>query len=59
MIMCSLESILTNKPKTIKEIFRHIKQSSNQVTKHKTKKALIDKISMRLLTSEFKSDNTL
>ena len=36
------------------EIFRHIKQSSNQLTK----KLLIDKISMILLGIHFKSDNT-
>ena len=41
--------------KDITEIFRHIKQSSNQLTK----KTLIDKISMRLLRLEFKSDNAI
>ena len=40
--------------KTINEMFRHIKQSSDQLTK----KGLIDKISMRLLGLDFKLDNT-
>ena len=41
--------------KAIDGIFRHIKQSSNQLTK----KTLIDKISMSLLRLEFMSDNTI
>ena len=41
--------------KTINEIFRHIKQLSNQLTK----KTLIDKISMRFLRLEFNSDNAI
>ena len=39
--------------KTVNEIFRNIKKSSNQLTK----KTLIDKILMKLLKLEFKSDN--
>ena len=35
------------------EIFKHIKQSSNQLTKQSTKKSLIDKISMKLLGLDF------
>ena len=42
--------------KAINERFRYIKQSSNQLTKQSTKKNLINKISMRLLGLEFKSD---
>ena len=41
--------------RSINEKFRHIKQSSNQLTK----KILIDKVSMRLLGLNFKSDNTI
>ena len=41
--------------KAIDEIFRYIKQTSNQLTK----KGLIAKISMRLLKLEFKSDNII
>ena len=41
--------------KAINEIFMHIKQSSNWLTK----KTLIDKYSMRLLGLEFKSDNAI
>ena len=41
--------------KAIDGIFRHIKQSSNQLTK----KSLIDKISMSLLRLEVMSDNTI
>ena len=37
----------------------NIKQSSNQLINQQIKKTLIDKISMRLLGLEFKSDNTL
>ena len=37
----------------INEIFKHIKQSSNQLTKQSTKKSLIDKISMKLLGLDF------
>ena len=45
--------------KAINQIFRHIKQSSNQLTKQSTKKSLIEKILMRLLTLEFESYNKL
>ena len=41
----------------VSEIFRHIKQSANHLTKQSTKKALSDKISMRILELEFKSKN--
>ena len=41
----------------LSQIFRHIKQSSNHLTKQSTKKALSDKISMRILELEFKSKN--
>ena len=41
--------------KAINEIFRRIKQSFNQVTK----KALIHKISMKLLKLEFQADNII
>ena len=41
----------------LSEIFRHTKQSSNHSTKQSTKKALSDKISMRILELEFKSKN--
>ena len=37
----------------INEIFKHIKQSSNQLAKQSTKKSLIDKISMKLLGLDF------
>ena len=43
----------------INEIFRHIKQSSNQLNKQSTRKKMIDKISMRLLGLEIKSDDPL
>ena len=39
----------------INEIFSHIKQSSNQLTK----KTLIYKVSMRLIGLNFKSNNTI
>ena len=45
--------------KTINGIFRHIKQPSNQLTKLSTKKSMINKISIRLLELEFKSENML
>ena len=55
MVVSLLELMLKKKTliflKTINEIFRHIKQS--------TKKSLINKISMRLLGLEFKSDNKI
>ena len=41
----------------INEIFIHTKQSFNQLTKQLTKESWIDKVSMRLLELEFKSDN--
>ena len=41
--------------KAIKKLFKHVKQSSNELTK----KTLIDKILMRLLQLIFKSDNTI
>ena len=40
------------------QIFGRIKQSSDPLTKQSTKITLADKISMRLLGLEFKSDNT-
>ena len=36
----------------INKIFRHVKQSSNQLTKQSTKNTLIDKISMKVLALE-------
>ena len=55
MVVSLLELMLKKKTliflKTINEIFRNIKQS--------TKKSLINKISMRLLGLEFKSDNKI
>ena len=41
--------------KGINEIFRHMKQESNQLTD----KTLIDKFSIRLLKLEFQSDNMI
>ena len=41
--------------KAISKIFKYIKQSSNQLTK----KTLIDRVSLRLLGLEFKSDTAI
>ena len=43
----------------INKIFRHVKQSSNQLTKQSTKNTLIDKISMKVLALELISDNMI
>ena len=45
--------------KAINGIFRHIKQPSNQLTKLSTRKGMVNKISIRLLELEFKSENML
>ena len=41
-------------PENVNEIFRHIK---HKLTKQLTKESLMDKMLMRLLRIEFKSDN--
>ena len=59
MVISLLGSIMTAKKfdvfKSINEIFRDIKQSSNQLTKM----ILIDKISVKLLELNFKLDSTI